>query len=244
MVEKEYPDDFTEEEMQFSCLYKEMIHRECPTGVPTVEQIAAHVREEKRKKRQRHILTFTKAACIVLVVFVGTSALYIWLDSSQASAARFGWEKFLHSLNNGGMSTEYEENGENSITVEYTDIEEWKDAKKFLPQLYCPAYIPEGYEFTKLSVMKTEDGSYSAGYIFSSSTDQIYIDIIGGFDQNDSVYIGGNTEEGIQLGIPFTIQLEASDRYAVCVAIEDGLISVSGSFIDEDELIKIAEYME
>ncbi len=56
------------------------------------------------------------------------------------------------------------DSGEVSITE--TDWDKIEDLKEYVPNLYIPGYVPEGYEFEKATVEKYSDDMYKIEFTF------------------------------------------------------------------------------
>lgn len=77
-----------------------------------------------------------------------------------------------------GLFTDSEEETEESDVEETVTVLDEKDidsAKEFLPGLYVPTYIPEGYEFEKLEIQKYYSGDFHGKYLYKSNNDTITI---------------------------------------------------------------------
>ena len=112
---------------------------------------------------------------------------------------------------------------------------ELKKAKEFLPGLYVPTYIPEGYEFEKLEIQKYYSGDFHGKYLYKSNNDTITI----------LLYYSGDLEVSYQL--PENVQLielgdrkiivfedEVESRNWVSVYMEDCTVDITGKCSVED----------
>lgn len=151
--------------------------------------------------------------------------------------------KQLHVAEDGSYTTKGEIS-DDSVTVKYTSIDDLQKAKRFLPQLCVPAYIPEGYGLQSLSVTKTGDGSYIADYVFQNVEEEFYITQMGGFPAEASVSIYGTVPEKIALGESFVSEPLIGETLVAGIIKENEIISISGDEISENELFRIAESME
>lgn len=125
--------------------------------------------EQKRKKKKGRSLRRINIAAIILAFFVVSSAMVMVINEGAVSAVKGKLEKLViredHSLvlENEGLTKV--SNVENKNVL----IESWKDiggARKMLPDLYIPNYIPETYEFQSLSINRNEKNKYWAAYQF------------------------------------------------------------------------------
>ena len=140
--------------------------------------------EEKAKKSEskkyfRHLL---RAAVFVLCVLVAGSAMAIWINSEPAVATKFSIQKMFYEIRDGVFGTNANEVNEsetsNLIEVEYTKWEDIEKAKKLVPDLLVPTYIPEGYEFENLKIEKDLKGKLLVDYTFKRCDDNVHISFL------------------------------------------------------------------
>ena len=117
---------------------------------PTEENDAA--REESfispKEKKKHRFSRFAKVAAVLIIFLLCTNIIMLGRDSSES----YGDKGILHRLYQGvtGLFTDSEEETEESDVEETVTVLDEKDidsAKEFLPGLYVPTYIPDGYEF-------------------------------------------------------------------------------------------------
>ncbi len=207
------------------------------------------VREEvsvsPAKTGKRRFSRFTKVAAVVIIFLLCTNIFLLGKDSSES----YGDKGILHRLYQGvtGLFTDSEEETEASDVEEALTVQEEKDlanAKEFLPELYVPTYMPEGYEFEKLTIEKYYSGDRQATYSYKSGDNKIEILLY--YLKNNS--IGYQWQEEGQL-----IELEdrkilvsedtVSDIPWISVYTELCNMDISGSK-DESELIAVAKGMQ
>lgn len=160
-------------EAQFSSLLAEVMEEPDEIyGERIVKVDYSFLDEEKAKKSEskkyfRHLL---RAAVFVLCVLVAGSAMAIWINSEPAVATKFSIQKMFYEIRDGVFGTNANEVNEsetsNLIEVEYTKWEDIEKAKKLVPDLLVPTYIPEGYEFEKLVIQKDAMDRIAIEYIF------------------------------------------------------------------------------
>ena len=63
------------------------------------------------------------------------------------------------------------DSGEVSITE--TDWDKIEDLKEYVPNLYIPGYVPEGYEFEKATVVRYSEGLYKSDIVFVDDKNEI-----------------------------------------------------------------------
>ncbi len=140
------------------------------------------LQEKKPAKRKHHsaLRRLSTIAACMLLLFVTSSGMAVWISSDAAHAVKFSLEKTFHRISgtffstDDGSETSVEEN-QISITVDSMD--DIEDAVSFMPDLPVPEYIPEGFELEELTVVKYMDGEYEACYIFNNSSN-VYTYII------------------------------------------------------------------
>ena len=148
------------------------------------------VREEvsisPAKTGKRRFSRFTKVAAVVIIFLLCTNIFLLGKDSSES----YGDKGILHRLYQGvtGLFTDSEEQTEASDVEEFMDFDtlgekELKKAKEFLPGLYVPTYIPEGYELKKLRVEHYYSGDSQAVYLYENGSETIDILIYYSTDQ-------------------------------------------------------------
>ena len=145
---------------------------------PTEENDAA--REEvfapAKKEKKRRFSRFTKVAAVVIIFLLCTNIFLLGRNSSES----YGDKGILHRLYQGvtGLFTDSEEQTEDSDVEEAVTVLDEKDidsAKEFLPGLYVPTYMPEGYKLKKLALEKFYSGDYQAIYLYESGEKKLKI---------------------------------------------------------------------
>lgn len=145
---------------------------------PTEENDAA--REESfispKEEKKRRFSRFAKVAAVLIIFLLCTNIIMLGRDSTES----YGDKGILHRLYQGvtGLFTDSEEETEESDVEETVTVLDEKDidgAKEFLPGLYVPTYIPEGYEFEKLEIQKYYSGDFHGKYLYKSNNDTITI---------------------------------------------------------------------
>ena len=145
---------------------------------PTEENDAA--REEvfvpAKTEKKRRFSRFTKVAAVVIIFLLCTNIFLLGKNSSES----YGDKGILHRLYQGvtGLFTDSEEQTEDSDVEEAVtvlDEKELESAKEFLPGLYVPTYMPEGYNFEKLTLKKYYSGDYQANYWYINGNERIKI---------------------------------------------------------------------
>lgn len=206
------------------------------------------VREEvsvsPAKTRKRRFSRFTKVAAVVIILLLCTNIFLLGKDSSES----YGDKGILHRLYQGvtGLFTDSEEQTEASDVEEFMDFDtlgekELKKAKEFLPGLYVPTYIPEGYEFSDLSIEKYYSGDYQGIYLYKNGENEIQI--LQHYSQDTDVsYQLPEEGELIELSDRKLVVFgdEVKNVYWVTVYTETCIMDVSGS-CDRNELVEIGK---
>ena len=124
---------------------------------PTEENDAA--REESfispKEEKKRRFSRFVKVAAVLIIFLLCTNIIMLGRNSTES----YGDKGILHRLYQGvtGLFTDSEEETEESDVEETVTVLDEKDidsAKEFLPGLYVPTYIPEGYELEQLEIQE------------------------------------------------------------------------------------------
>ncbi len=118
----------------------------------------------KRRRRLAYI------AAAVMLVFVSSFATAIFISNDYASAVQDKIQRKVFEMKHGIVVATDEEFAEEGETVwEITDFETAKKAKELVPELPIPGYVPEGYEFEKLTIHLLSNAEYSADYLYSDN---------------------------------------------------------------------------
>lgn len=195
----------------------------------------------KEKIYKKHP-ALTRVAAIVAIILASSFTTAVCISNDYVSAVRDSIEKKVFEMKHGVVvanEDEYVEEGETVWEIE--DIELVEKAKKIVPELSIPSYLPDGYSFSKLKLFLYNDGTYSARYLYEA--DSTEISIRSQPLQDESILYSGNTENTVQ-----TDRYMASlwnDPMANCqgatIFFEDVLydISTNNVSISKDEMIRI-----
>ena len=208
-------------------------------------QIPSEFREEEQKTRKRpHRIL--KAASFVLAVFCCSSIIAVFMvEHGTVQAVKFRVDQFLWSFHEDLVTTQEAEDGSghSETIMEITDWEDIDEAKKFLEELYVPAYIPEGYEFVSLQITKSMESPYFVLYSYrnnSNNTLSIFQEYTKQIEEGllsvENIY----KKEESSLGTIYFSHDPVFDLYYGILVNGNNLIDVGGS-IDEGEILKIIE---
>ena len=147
---------------------------------PTEENDAAREKSfiSPKEEKKRRFSRFAKVAAVLIIFLLCTNIIMLGRDSSES----YGDKGILHRLYQGvtGLFTDSEEETEESdveefMTFDHLGEKELKKAKEFLPGLYVPTYIPEGYELDRLEIKKFYSGDYQADYLYHKNSNTVEI---------------------------------------------------------------------
>ena len=201
------------------------------------------MKEPARKKpKRRYRVSFGKIAAAVVIVLLGTNAVLLLSND----AASYGDKGILHRLYQGiaGIVTDSDEDLNPEDEAESLNITSMKDidkAKRFLPGLYVPQYLPQGYQLDYLSIDKYAGGDYVGTYEFTDG-DGTILDICPMAVASDSSYATSGKGELIELADRKILVSydEVNECYTAAVYTENCLIDISGK-LDKDEMIRVAK---
>lgn len=131
----------------------------------------------RRRRLKRHATARTVAGVLIFCTAVVGTAL--WINSDQATAVKL--KRIFRQLTNGLFTSEtvenpdaYRDDSANIFKIEtMADLDK---AKKFLPELSVPQYIPGDYEFKSLEITKyITNGNYIVQYQYQKGSEQVNI---------------------------------------------------------------------
>lgn len=200
-----------------------------------------------KKEKKRRFSQFTKVAAVAIIFLLCANIFLLGKNSSES----YGDKGILHRLYQGvtGLFTDSEEQTEDSdveefITFDRLGDKELEQAKKFLPGLYVPTYMPEGYELEKLTIEKFVFGDYQAEYVYKNNSNRINVLLYYSTDA-DCTYQwqgDGNLIEMSDRKI-FVSKDPVSEGTMISVYTESCSIDISGA-ISPDELVMIGKKLE
>lgn len=224
-----------------------------PVDYSFMDEIEVSAREEIQgsptKKGKKHTWQyFAKIAVIVILFFSAVLATSIYINSEPAIAAKFKLEKKFHEITKGLLSTD--ENAgqnapdDNAITYHINSMDEMDYAKKVMPGILIPEYIPGGYELDSLDISKYINGTYIANYSFTDGNNHFTIYI---YKANEERYEPGTTTIGVngemvelEDRILYIWHEEIEETYGVIILKDLLTIDIDGD-ISQNEMITIAE---
>lgn len=204
--------------------------------------------EPKEKKDHRFLYRFGTVAVCVILIFVTSSGMAVWMNSEAAHAMKFRLEKTFHRITDGFFSTdenESAETSENEISITIDSMDDIDDAIAFMPDLPVPEYIPEGFELEELKVSKFVDKSYAVSYIFKNSNNKKFMISSHSTSEEDALAVVMADSEIIKFndrkiyyyGDNYTNEDGAS------FILSEQLIAISGD-LEKKDMIDLAERIE
>ena len=216
---------------------------------PTEENDAA--REESfispKEEKKHRFGRFAKVAAVLIIFLLCTNIIMLGRDSTES----YGDKGILHRLYQGvtGLFTDSEEETEESDVEEFMTFDrlgekELKKAKEFLPGLYVPTYIPEGYELDRLEIKKFYSGDYQCNYEYKNEKEMIKL-LLYYFADKDFAYQWSGEGELITLQDRKILVSEDSVNNDVVVSVYTEIcnIDISG-YNNKNELISVAKGMK
>ena len=197
------------------------------------------------KTGKRRFSRFTKVAAVVIIFLLCTNIFLLGKDSSES----YGDKGILHRLYQGvtGLFTDSEEETEASDVEEALTVQEEKDlanAKEFLPELYVPTYMPEGYEFEKLTIKRYYSGDCLGDYLYKNGSNSLEILLHYSNDGDVSYQV---PEDGKLIELPdrklMVFEDEVANETWIVVYTEECTMEISSNESSEI-LIKIGENMK
>lgn len=213
---------------------------------PTEENDAAREKSfiSPKEEKKRRFSRFAKVAAVLIIFLLCTNIIMLGRDSSES----YGDKGILHRLYQGvtGLFTDSEEETEESDVEETVTVLDEKDidsAKEFLPGLYVPTYIPEGYEFEKLEIQKYYSGDFQCNYKYKNEKESIKL-LLYYFADKDFTYQWSEEGELITLQDRKILVSEDSVNNDVVVSVYTEMCNIEiVGYNNKIELISIAKGM-
>lgn len=204
-----------------------------------------HKRAGKTAREGSGFRRFMVAAVCVMILLLSANLLLIMTDSTDI----YGDRGILHRIKTGvaGLFTDEDAADPDGVreSMIITDMKDIGSAKKFLPQLYVPEYMPEGYELKNLEIDEYYSGDVMGEYQFSDSHGR---DIMIAFEyvNGDTSHTSASQGELMELKDRKIYITESSARDELCadVITEDSYLVVTGIPEQKPDIIKIAEALK
>ena len=127
---------------------------------------------EARSKKGLRTISVAAAAVIVCAAIIYTvlPESVVPVDADKNTKQKVEEKDGVVIINEGDVEGD---SGEVSITE--TDWDKIEDLKEYVPNLYIPGYVPEGYEFEKATVVRYSEEAYNCEYLFRNNDKSVSI---------------------------------------------------------------------
>lgn len=211
---------------------------ENPPEIPTYEEFSAMVDKSLAERRRRRKRIAGIAAGFVVVLLAGILActnLTTDVDADKNPKEEIITEDGV-IIEDGGWGSS---DGEDNVRI----IADWalvEKEKEIFPELLIPRYIPEGYEFEKLTIESLASSASTCEYLFKNSkNDFIEIEIYAIKSGEESVSVTNvNRQLKTKKGIVYIQEMKIK---IATIQIDDGKNVVIWHDLNDQELIKIVE---
>lgn len=201
--------------------------------------------QEKPKVVRRHSpgRALRIAAALFLCFLLG-GGTYFLTDSPVAHAARFHLEKIMYQVS--GLyytSDDNPEDREDSITIRVDSLDDIDKAVRFMPELFVPSYVPEGWELDSLELRKTVKGIKTAQYIFNDNASRTFIidEEVLSNDIDSSNYLDSNSVKLTNREV-FLLKDDYTGLKGINFIENNVFITLSGE-LEEGIMIRVADNM-
>lgn len=149
---------------------------EIPKVSISVEELKALEAADRKKRARKRRLRFVSIAAVVVIV-CGAAVYMAWpkaavpVDADKNTEQRVEEKDGMVIINEGDV-----EGDSGEVAVTETDWNKVEELRKYVPSLYIPEYVPEGYEFKEVQVNRYSDDSYACEYLFTSNGEK-YVSI-------------------------------------------------------------------
>ena len=158
----------TEGEQRLAAVLREGLEQEIgeipevSINIDELKQLEAADRKTRKVKRLRTI-SVAAAAVIVCAAIIYTvlPESVVPVDADKNTKQKVEEKDGVVIINEGDVEGD---SGEVSITE--TDWDKIEDLKEYVPNLYIPGYVPEGYEFEKATVVRYSEEAYESEFVF------------------------------------------------------------------------------
>lgn len=158
----------TEGEQRLAAVLREGLEQEIgeipevSINIDELKQLEAADRKTRKIKRLRTI-SVAAAAVIVCAAIIYTvlPESVVPVDADKNTKQKVEEKDGVVIINEGDVEGD---SGEVSITE--TDWDKIEDLKEYVPNLYIPGYVPEGYEFEKATVVRYSEEAYESEFRF------------------------------------------------------------------------------
>lgn len=141
---------------------------EIPEVSINIEELKKLEETDRKKRKQKRVRNAGVAAAAVIVCAVILYA--VWPQSAVPVDADKNTEQKVEEKDGVVIINEGDVEGDSGeVSVTETDWNKVSDLKEYVPNLYIPGYVPEGYEFEKATVVRYSDEMYEGEFLFQNS---------------------------------------------------------------------------
>lgn len=159
----------TEGEQRLAAVLREGLEQEIgeipevSINIDELKQLEAADRKTRKIKRLRTIGVAAAAVIVcATIIYTVLPESVVPVDADKNTKQKVEEKDGVVIINEGDVEGD---SGEVSITE--TDWDKIEDLKEYVPNLYIPGYVPEGYEFEKATVVRYSEEAYESEYIFN-----------------------------------------------------------------------------
>ena len=210
---------------------------ENPPEIPTYEEFSAMVDKSLAERCRRRKRIAGIAAGFVVVLLTGILActnLTTDVDADKNPKEEIITEDGVIIEDGGWGSSEDEDN----VRI-ITDWEHVEKGRNIVPDLFIPGYIPEGYEFEKLTIEGINTGAYTCEYVFNDDENILEIEQVIHTTNLISLDIA-NVTKSIE-STKGTIYIQTGDTKKATIQVDDGIIINIWHNLSDIELIKVVD---
>ena len=161
----------TEGEQRLAAVLREGLEQEIgeipevSINIDELKQLEAADRKTRKIKRLRTIGVAAAAVIVcAAIIYTVLPESVVPVDADKNTKQKVEEKDGVVIINEGDVEGD---SGEVSITE--TDWEKIEDLKEYVPNLYIPGYVPEGYEFEKATVEKYSEEAYWCECVFKNN---------------------------------------------------------------------------
>lgn len=208
-----------------------------------IRNIVEKGERELKKERKRRFLS---VAVVIIVVLFSSSAMVMLMPGKEADAVRhrlqqqiMGWGDLMKDTERTPSEQDAEMGGVSKVVDKWEDVE---GAKSFLPELYIPEYVPEGYQFETLTVQRTNSVKYSSVFLFKDKEGKAILVIQRTKDQEESQVLVSNATSSFETaqGTVYITKDEFTNRLSGVLVDGNNLINITAE-LPLEEFQKIFE---
>lgn len=165
----------TEGEQRLAAVLREGLEQEIgeipevSINIDELKQLEAADRKTRKIKRLRTIGVAAAAVIVcAAIIYTVLPESVVPVDADKNTKQKVEEKDGMVIINEGDVEGD---SGEVSITE--TDWDKIEDLKEYVPNLYIPGYVPEGYEFEKATVVRYSEEAYESEFVFVNNKAKI-----------------------------------------------------------------------